>query len=165
MTSGPDLTPAPRAAATPRAARPGRTLVGRWRDERGQVSGWAVITTVTILLLAGLLLDGGLAMAARVRAGDTAQAAARAGARELDLTAYRATGEVRLDPDRAAAAARAFLAATGATGTATATAATVTVTVTGRQPTRLLQLIGVRSIPVAATAQAAPVTGVTGPGT
>ncbi len=129
------------------------------RGDRGSGSVWAIGIVAVVALLAGAVLDGGNAMAARVQALDIAQQAARAGANQLDLGALRNQGVVRLDPGAAQAAAQAFLREAGATGTATATIAQVSVTVTHSQPTLVLQAIGVDSIGMTATATAVPQTG------
>jgi hypothetical protein len=135
------------------------------RDDAGQVTAFVTILVAALLLLGGLVLDGGLALSAKAQALDTAQAAARVGAQQLDLATYRSTNTARLDPTRAAAAARQWLTSAGVDGDATATTTTVTVTVHRRQRTQLLQLVGVAEIDVSATATATPVQGVTGPGT
>lgn len=126
------------------------------RRERGTATAFTLILVLAVIAFAGLVLDGGLAVSAKVAAISTAQSAARAGAQELDLQALRDSGQLRLDPARAQATAQDWLARAGATGTATATATTdtVTVTVTTRSRTQLLQLVGVDAIPVAATATA-----------
>jgi Flp pilus assembly protein TadG len=139
-----------------------RTAWRRGRvDDSGQITPWSVFGVLLVILLAGLVLDAGMAMADQVRLYDRAQAAARAGAQQIDLATYRNTGVIRLDPDAAAAAARTFLARSGTTGTVTATTVTVTVTATGVRTTQLIHLIGVRSIPVDASATATAVTGIT----
>lgn len=138
--------------------------VGRWSrfrrrsDDRGSLTPMTIFGGLVVLLLAGLVLDQGLAMADKVRVLDVAQAAARSGAQQVDLAVYRASGQVRLNPAGAAAAANSFLDRAGVTGTATATATTVTVTVTTVRRTQLLHLVGVTGIPVAATATAVPAT-------
>ncbi|MGC4885761.1 hypothetical protein [Micromonospora sp. DT227] len=131
--------------------------------DRGQITPWTIIGTLIVLILAGLVFDMGTAMATKVSAYDTAQAAARAGAGQLDLSAHRATGAAQLDPAAASAAARAFLTQAGQPGTVSATTTAVTVTVTTRHRTHLLHLVGITSIPVTATATATPETGVTAP--
>ena len=139
-----------------------RTVVRRLRrDDRGQTTPWTIFATLLIIILAGLVFDQGMAMADKVRLFDIAQGAARAGARQVDLATYRSTGVVRLDPDAAATAARTFIAQAGISGTASASPATVTVTVSTTRRTQLLHLAGVTSIPVSATATAAPATGIT----
>jgi hypothetical protein len=132
---------------------------GWWAGDEGRVSAFVVTLLVAILALAGLTLDGGLALAAKVRANGQA-AAARVGAQALDLGAYRATGAVRLVPAQAAADARSYLATVGATGTVTVTGDTVTVTVTATHPTQLLGLVGIPALSVHGSASAHPQRGV-----
>lgn len=146
------------------------TAVLRWAHARtggdsGQVTAFATVMTIALLLVAGLVLDAGLALSVKVRALDVAQSAARAGAQELDLVKYRTSNVAELDPNRAASAARAWLASAGFTGSASATTQTVTVTVHGTSRTQLLQLVGVRQLHVSASANATAVQGVTGPNT
>lgn len=133
------------------------------RDQSGRVTAFVIIMVTAILLFAGLVLDGGLALAAKVRAVGEAQEAARAGAQEIDLTAYRATGTLRLLPQQASAAARNYLAAAGHSGSVSVAGNTVNVTVTISQPTELLGLIGIGSITVTGSGQAQPQRGIDGP--
>lgn len=125
------------------------------------VTAFTVILTTALLACTGLVLDGGLALTARVRAVGLAQEAARAGAQELDLTAFRSTGTLTLRPAGAITTAQRYLSAAGATGTATASATTVTVTVRIEQPTGLLAMVGIGSLHV--TGQATAVTAATTP--
>jgi Flp pilus assembly protein TadG len=129
------------------------------------VTAFATVMTIALLLVAGLVLDAGLALSVKVRALDVAQSAARAGAQELNLVKYRTSNVAELDPGRAASAARDWLTSAGFTGTATATTQIVTVTVRGTSRTQLLQLVGVRQLDVSGTANATAVQGVTGPNT
>ncbi|MEV0617166.1 pilus assembly protein TadG-related protein [Nonomuraea sp. NPDC050404] len=64
--------------------------------ERGSMSVFTVLFSLVVFLLAGLLVDGGSAINARLRAADVAEQAARAGADELDVDLLRRTGETRL---------------------------------------------------------------------
>lgn len=147
---------------TPRAPSARRGLNRLHGDQNGRVTAFVVVIVTAILLFAGLVLDGGLALAAKVRAVGEAQEAARAGAQEIDLTAYRADGTLRLAPQQATAAACSYLAAAGHTGTVSVAGNTVNVTVTVSQPTQLLGLIGIGSITVTATGQAQPQRGING---
>ena len=136
-----------------------RQLRHRLRGDRGSAMGFGLLAVFLAVLFAGVVLDGGTAMATRVQALDIAQQAARAGANQLDLAALRERGQTILDPAAAQNAATAFLAQAGITGTVVATLTEVTVTVTRSQPTTLLQLIGKTSIAMTATAHATPVIG------
>ena len=67
-----------------------------WRGDRGTLSLFVVLFTPVVVLLAGLLVDGGIAINARERAADVAQQAARAGANDLNVAALR-SGTVELE--------------------------------------------------------------------
>lgn len=130
-----------------------------WADE-GQVTAFVGALATGILTLAGLALDGGLALAAQVRATGQAESAARAGAQAIDLATYRNNGTAQLLPAQAATIAQAHLAAQGASGTVTVSGDLVTVTVTATQPTQLLGLIGISSLAVHGRGSAHPQLGV-----
>ena len=118
------------------------------------VTAFVVIFTMALLAMAGLVFDGGLTMAAKVRAIDDAQAAARAGAQAIDIPLYRATGQIVLDPAQAVADAEHYLAAAGNTGTVAVAGDQVTVTVRLTQPTQILSIVGVDSLSVSGTGTA-----------
>lgn len=140
-----------------------RKRMGRLHeDEHGRVTAFVVIVAVAALLFAGLVLDGGLALAAKVRAIGEAQEAARAGAQEIDLAAYRADGSLRLAAQEASAAARNYLTAAGHSGTVSVNGNTINVTVTINERTQLLGLAGVGSITVTGGGQAQPQRGISG---
>ena len=147
------------------ARRVGTKLRQRMNSDAGQVTPFTVVMATALFLVAGLVLDAGLALSTKVQALDTAQAAARAGAQQLNLNVYRTTGVAELDPARAEQVARAWLTSAGVEGDASATTAVVTVTVRRASRTQLLQLLGIRELDVTATASARAVQGVTGPGT
>jgi hypothetical protein len=128
----------------------------RWRPapsrDDGQVTAFVTVMVMALLLLAGLVLDGGLALAAKVQAIDEAQEAARVGAQQLDLGVYRTGGRVVLVPGNAASAARAYLAATGNPDAASAVVIVsgnrLQITVTRRSPSQLLGLAGLGTLTV-----------------
>jgi hypothetical protein len=128
----------------------------------GQITAFVVVMMAALILLAGLVLDGGLTLAARERALGEAQEAARAGAQAINLSVYRQDGTLVLIPDQAVAGARSYLASFGATGTAAVTGNAVTVTVTITQPMQILDAAGLRAITVHATATATPELGING---
>lgn len=135
----------------------------RTAGDRGQITAFVVPLVAALLMLGGLGLDGGLALAAKTRALGHAQEAARAGAQALDLAAYRTDGTVRLDPDQARQRALAYLHDSGVSGTATATEDDVTVTVTTDYATQLLWALGLDTLTVTATGTARPQPGITTP--
>ena len=122
--------------------------------EEGMVTAFVVVFTLALIVMAGLVLDGGLALAAKVQAIDDAQAAARAGAQAIDIPLYRSTGTITLDPAQAVADAQGFLAAAGAHGTVTVAGETVAVTVTITQPAQILSVVGVDQLTVTGTGSA-----------
>ena len=136
-----------------------RRLAGAGDDESGMVTAFVVIFTLALLAMAGLVLDGGLALAAKVQAIDDAQAAARAGAQAIDIPLYRATGQVTLDPGEAVADAHRYLTASGHTGTVAVTGDQVTVTVSVTQPTQILSIVGVDQLTVSGTGSATALQG------
>ena len=137
----------------------GRALP-RCRGEDGTVTAFVVIFTLALILLAGLVVDGGLTLAARVQAIDEAQAAARAGAQAINLASYRADGPLTLDPDQAREAALDYLATTGHDGTVDVHDNQVDVTVHITQPMQILGIAGIGSLSVTGHGSARPEHGV-----
>ena len=130
------------------------------RSDGGQITVFVVVMTAALILVAGLVLDGGLTLAARERALGEAQQAARAGAQAINLATYRQNGSLTLSPAQAAADARRYLAATGYQGTVQVTGNVVTVTVTVTQQMQILDAAGLKAITVHATASAIPERGI-----
>lgn len=124
------------------------------------MTAFVVVLTIGILALAGLTLDGGLALAAKVKANGEAEAAARAGSQAIDLNAYRNTGTLQLVPALAVADAQTYLATVDASGTVTISGDTVTVTITASQHTQLLGMVGISSLTVHGQGSAHPQRGV-----
>lgn len=124
------------------------------------MTAFLVALTASVLALAGLVLDGGLALATKVQAAGAAEAAARAGAQAIDLSAYRLDNRLELAPDQAVSRAQAHLSAAGVCGKVTVSGNTVTVVVTASQRTQLLGLVGISSISVEATGHASPHRGI-----
>jgi hypothetical protein len=135
------------------------------RDEAGTVTAFVVIFTFALFLLAGLVIDGGLTLGARVQAIDEAQAAARAGAQAVDIALFRSTGEIVLDAAQAKGDAQSYLAATGHTGTVRVNGDEVDVTVSITQPMQILGIGGIGSLTVTGRGSATAEHGVSGPGT
>lgn len=76
----------------------------RPRGERGSFTFAVVFWALMVMLLAGLVVDGGLAISERQHVGDVAEQAARAGANQLDQNALRA-GMFVIDENAACAQA------------------------------------------------------------
>ena len=128
----------------------------RARD-RGSISAFVVVITMTVLACAGLALDGARVVSAKVAAADHAENAARAGAQELET--LRSGGVLRLDPARSRAAALAYLAAQGLSGEVSVGAGRITVTVRSIVSTTLLRLVGISTKRVSATRSSIPISG------
>ena len=131
--------------------------------DAGMISAFVLAMMLGLFAVLGLGLDPGLALAAKVQAIGQAQQAARAGAQQINLTTYRITGKLQLDPSAAATAAQHFLAIEYAVGQVVVTANTVTVSITAKYRTQLWALIGVDTITVHATGSATPQRGITTP--
>ena len=132
----------------------GRRRARLGEDEAGMVTAFVVVFTLALVVMAGLVLDGGLALSAKVQAIDDAQAAARAGAQAIDIPLYRSTGQITLDPAQATTDAERYLAQSGHAGTVTVNGEQVTVTVTINQPTQILSLAGIGHLTVSGTGTA-----------
>ena len=138
--------------------------MNRLHDERGQVTALWAILALALLVLGGLVYDGGQILTARRDANNLARQAARAGAQQLDENSVRA-GTPTLDAAAANAAAREFLARRNVTPiSVTIVDTTVTVTIELTQPTPLLALVGIDDRTVTSTASARSARGVTGEG-
>ena len=118
------------------------------------------ILTVAMLILIGLVVDGGYVLAARRRAIDEANGAARAGAEALAPSSYRTSGALDLDPAAADAAAQGYLAAAGHAGSVTVTGNEVTVALDFDQPMSLLRLVGINTVNVSGRGHARSVRGI-----
>ena len=129
------------------------------RDDRGQVTVFVVVFAAALVIMLGLVLDGGLVLAAQRRANAEADAAARAAASALDEDAYRRGEPVALDPRGAAEAVDEYLASTGHTGETSVSGDTVTVTVVFAQPLSILRIGGASSVEVTGVGRARLVIG------
>ncbi|MEZ0093044.1 pilus assembly protein TadG-related protein [Streptacidiphilus sp. EB129] len=131
--------------------------------DRGAISLFVAISAVSLLMLAGLVIDGGGRLRAMERADAYAQEAARAGGQEVDQAQLLQGKGFALDPAKAKAGAEAYLGGQNVGGVATATATTVTVTVTIPYHTALLGLIGIDTITVTGVGVARIVPGIDAP--
>jgi hypothetical protein len=125
------------------------------------MSVFTVLFSVVVFLLAGLLVDGGAAINARLRATDVAEQAARAGADKVDVDHLRATGGLRLlDEGQVCARADEIIAAQGGDAVVRGQCAVdqeqVTVTVSVRWEALFLGAIGFPGSEMTGEATAAP---------
>jgi Flp pilus assembly protein TadG len=107
-------------------------------SERGSISIASMILALSVIAAAGLAIDGGRKLNALAEARDLADNAARVGAQQVDVDAYRNTGVPTLDAAEASSAANAYLATTGNSGVVSVSADEITVTVTLTVNPRLL---------------------------
>lgn len=125
----------------------------RAREETGAITIWMVFISVAMLALAGLVIDGGYAMAAKREAARAAEQAARAAADQLDTDSLR-TGGHQIATADAAATGRAYLSAAGESGTVSINGDTVTVTVSKTQASTILSAFGKDAFTVRSSATA-----------
>jgi Flp pilus assembly protein TadG len=140
----------------------------RSRSEEGVATVLLLLLTPALFGLAGLVLDGGAALAARQDAADLAEQAARAGADRLDTSQLRSTGTPAIDRTAAQTRACAFVTTVQPEATCTATFTTgaggvpqLQVRVRSSRATVLLGLVGVNTLHADAIATATAVTGIT----
>lgn len=138
-------------------------MADRWREQDGSITVFVLGLVLALLMVAGLVYDGGRILAARRQAHDLADNAARAAAQSVDLDSLRNGSLLALDPLAAEVAAQDYLAATGHQGSVAVSADHVEVTVSITTPMALLHLVGIAERTVTAQGQARLVRGVTGP--
>jgi hypothetical protein len=110
--------------------------------DRGVVTAFVLGLAMCFMVTAGMAVDGGRIVAARVEAADHAENAARVGAQQVTLLRL---GWRLLDPVKAKRAAEEYLRVRGISGQVTVGLRTVTVTVTLTQQTTLLRMVGIGS--------------------
>ena len=130
-------------------------------SERGSVTAFVVIPTSALLAMAGLVIDGGYALAAHRRAFNEAEAAARAGAQAVDLDTLRATGDVVLDAGEAERRALEYLAALHRSGSVEVDGDVVRVHLSFEHGLVLLDAFGVGPMTIEGDGEARAVRGVT----
>lgn len=128
--------------------------------QRGSISVVVAVLAPSLFLLAGLVVDGGTAIAARQRAAYVAEEAARIAANQVSIDSLRRDELPQIVLAEATAAAYQYLAQAGATGTVLVGAAEVEVTATITTPTILLGLLDVDQFTVTGNATARVIKGV-----
>lgn len=136
-------------------------LVRRLRNDEGQVLVMVALMMLGVVSVVGLVSDGGLVFAQRRDLQNAADAAAAAGAMQINEAVYRATGEVVLDEPLAREAAALYLEAEGGLDYVVSVLPDrVEVSVSRQAATGFLRVIGIDGIEVSASASAEPRYGV-----
>jgi Flp pilus assembly protein TadG len=120
------------------------------------MSLFLALSALAILMVMGLLVDGGGALNASNRATSLAQEAARAAGEQVDAAQAIQGNTITIDPDAARQAALDYLAAADVHGDVQITdgGQTLTVTVHDTYATHFASLLGVGTIHVDGTATA-----------
>ncbi len=139
-----------------------RLRIRRAGGDDGSVTLFLSITVVALMLMLGLVADGGAKIRGIQRADALAADAARIAGQRIDVPDAITGQAPTLDARTSVAAARAYLTARDVTGTVTTDGTTVTVTVTDTTPTVFLGLIGIHTLTVDGRATATLVPGITG---
>jgi Flp pilus assembly protein TadG len=127
--------------------------------DHGVISLFVAVLFVAFLLVAGIVVDSAELRGQRRALSDLARQAARAAVQEVDVTAYRATGTVRLDADAATAAARELAARSGLEAGVAVRGDRATVRLSDSVAVRVLGL-GERRVSVSAAGEARATWGV-----
>jgi len=124
--------------------------------ETGAVTLFVAIAVTGLLVLLGLVVDGGAKVRAAQQADRLAAEAARAAGQAIDLAAVLGGDAIRVDRRAAQAAAEEYLARSGGRGQASVSrdGRTITVTTRASVPTVFLGLIGIGEVGVTGRAEA-----------
>lgn len=130
------------------------------RNEDGVTALFVVLITTALLAMAGLVIDGGYAMASNRRLTGQAEQAARIGADALNQDSLRDGGDPKVDPSKAVAAAQGYLSQVGAPrAQVDVDGGTVTVTIKSHSNTAILSAVGVTRLPTGGAASAESING------
>lgn len=135
--------------------------MNRQRREAGAATIFVIGMSIVLLVCGGLVIDGGLAINARMKAADDAEQAARVGADSIDIDALRSTGVVSINEGLARQRAAGYLEGRGYTPgryQVVVVGNSVEVAVQDTTETTLLQLVGIRTFEVDAAATSEPAT-------
>lgn len=132
----------------------------RRRGQQGSATVFLLGFATVLMVGAGLVIDGGLALNGRQRIADDAEQASRYGANAIDESSLRGRGEVIVDADAAVARATSFMADRGYHNVSVAVDGDeVTTSAEGNVDTALLSLVGIKSFTVRGEATAEAVDG------
>ena len=148
-------------------AQPEHREIRLWGCDRAQGTVWFAFVVMVLVLMIGVLADGGLLFATHRRAALLADSAASAGAGVLDAAALRAdpASPPRLDPARAKAAAMAYVTRhqADAVPQVEVTPNHIVVRVTLNVPMVVVHAFGQDSRGVVAESEAHPMSGLAAP--
>lgn len=130
----------------------GFSAPSRDRSSKGSISAFVVCLASTFVVVAGLAVDSGRLVAARIAVADHAENAARVAVQQV--RGIR-SGQRSIDPGPARAAAANYLARFGLAGDIRVDVLSVTVTTRMVETMTLLRLVGVETRTVSATRRAA----------
>jgi Flp pilus assembly protein TadG len=146
------------------ALRPHPSAADRQTFEDGQILVLTVVVALALLAILGLVADGGLVLARHRELQGVADAAARAGAAQLDEASYRASNgrTATLNPTQAQAAAGRYLRTVKFSGQANIVAIPSQVTIGLSEVVRpiIFSSVGIGPIRLAVHAVARPRTGI-----
>ncbi len=144
------LRQAPESRAPQEAAARGESPRTGLGSDAGSVTLFVIVAAVALLVLLGLIVDGGGKIRALQRADRLAEEAARAAGQAINAPAAISGQPLLVDAEAAATAARAYLVERHVSGSVEADPAgrALRVRVQTEQPTVVLALIGIRSMPV-----------------
>lgn len=132
-----------------------RPIAAAPAGDRGAVTLFVAIAMVGLMVLAGLVVDGGAKVRAAQRADRVAAEAARAAGQAIDLATVLEGSDLSVDRRAALRAAEAYLASAGVDGSARVIdrGSGISVSTTTSAPTVFLGLIGVPRLTVEGAAQ------------
>ena len=130
----------------------GQTRIG----DEGSITALVVVLAMTFIACAGLAVDGGRLVAAKIELGDQAENAARVGAQEI---ASLRSVSLEINETQAVIAAEEFLVSHGLNGDVYVQDNSVTVSVRREIPMTLLSLFGVKAKILSARRSATPADG------
>jgi Flp pilus assembly protein TadG len=130
-------------------------------DERGQVMVFVAILMTGLISVVGLVTDGGIVFSQRRDLQNAADAAALAGAMQIDEKAYRASGQVVLNERAAREIATQYLQDEGDLDYSVQVSPTgVEVSVSRQASTSFLRIVGINGVDISASSSAVPRHGV-----
>ncbi|TDD58286.1 pilus assembly protein [Kribbella antibiotica] len=139
----------------------GRRPCGRRRSQRGSATIFMLGFATVLMVGAGIVIDGGLALNKRSQLTDDTEQAARSAANAIDVPALRNLQEVRVDPGQATAVATNFLGDRGYTDISVVVDGNeVSVSAQTTVDTAILSLIGISTFTIRGNATAVPQIGI-----